>query len=417
MYEGHVDHISRHIVHGWALNTDSSNQSIDILISLNGADIARATANLARPDVAAAMQLRSALHGFSARIPRLLDTAAAHHIQVKFADTGEVIPNGERNFSRLDTYDAAPSLTAAHDLSLSALFLTHLPRSGSTMCMGLLNHHPAIIVPEHYPFEVKPATYYARAAWLLTEPGDHDFSASPTEFMRSSAHLGFNPFNHFSFDPVFKKAELRDHFFERSSRRALYDALSTVSTDYYRHLAADQNKLASRYFAEKCEAQGILYGTRASDMALFPQAYEMLLIRDPRDILCSSLSYFDQQFSDDFVQNLLNGCETISRILSEKRQRTLVVKYEALVIEQVSTLKAIARFLDIDDKVWSGEPMLDSQLFKEHATSGSPQESIGRWKQDLSESEKETCTQAFSKFLFEFGYDDLASNRITLRQA
>ncbi len=235
--------------------------------------------------------------------------------------------------------------------------------------------------------------------------------------MRSSTHLGFNPFNHFSFDSVFKNGEIRDHFFERSSRRALYDGLSALAIDYYRHLAADQNKLASRYFAEKCEAQGVVYGTRASDLALFPQAYEILLIRDPRDILCSSLSYFRQQFSGDFVQNVLNGCETISRIVSEKRQRTLVVSYEALVFEQLATLKTIARFLDIDDKVWSDEPMLDSRLFKEHATSVSPQKSIGRWKQNLSDSQKQTCTEAFSKFLFEFGYHELASNCATSRQA
>jgi hypothetical protein len=404
MYDGHVDHISRHIVHGWALNTDNSNQSIDITISLNGADIARSTANLSRPDVASARQLQSTNYGFSASIPRFLDTAQAHHIQVKFADTGEVIPNGERRFSRLDTYDTAPSLTATHNLSLSALILTHLPRSGSTMCMALLNRHPSIVVPEHYPYEVKPATYYARAARLLTEPGDHDYSASPTEFMRSSTHLGFNPFNHLSFDSVFKNAELRDHFFERSSRKALFDSLRLVAIDYYRHLAADQNKFDSRYFAEKCEAQGIFYGTRASDMALFPQANEILLIRDPRDILCSSLSYFRQHFSDDLVQNLLNGCETIHRIVSEKSKRTLVVKYEALVFEQLTTLKAIARFLDIDDSFWSDDPVQDSKLFKEHATTGSPRESVGRWKVDLTATQNEICARVFSRFLLVFGY-------------
>jgi hypothetical protein len=405
MYDGYVDYITRNTVQGWALNTASRNQSIDILICLNGIEISRTTANLARPDVADKFQLQSALHGFSARIPRRLDTAVAHHVEVKFADTGQLIPNGERNFPPLVNYDVATNLLESA-ANISALFLTHLPRSGSTMCMSLLHRHPSIVVPQHYPFEVKPATYYARAARLLTEPGDHDTSASPTEFMRSSEHLGFNPFNHLAFDSVFVDGQIRDHFFERSSRTVLFEALRSVATDYYRHLAADQNKYAACYFAEKCEAQGIEHGVRASDMALFPDAHEILLIRDPRDILCSTLSYFKQPFSTDWVQNVLNGCETIRRIVSDQNNKTLVVKYETLLFDQLATLKTIAQFLGVADDVWPDEPILDANLFKEHGTTRSPSDSVGRWKGDLSNSQQKACAAAFSNFLLEFGYDE-----------
>ena len=404
MYQGHVDFISRHMAQGWALNNTDSDRCIDILIILDGSEICRVTANVPRPDVATAMGLQSALHGFSAHFPRQLDSTVAHEIQIRFADTGSLLPNGEQRFQRLDEYDSASSLLAARDLELSALFVTHLPRSGSTLCMALLHRHPAVIVPEHYPFEVKPATYYARAARLLTEPADHKLSANPTEFMRSSMVLGFNPFNHFEFDNVFKNEQLRAHFFERSLRLSLFDALRKAATDYYKHLVADQNKYSARYFAEKCEAQGFFHGTRASDMALFPEARELLLIRDPRDILCSSLSYFRQPFSEDFVQNLKNGCETILRIVSDNNARTLVVKYEELVFDQPSALKAIARHLNIDYSAWLGEPYQGDKLFKQHATAGSPQESVGRWKNELSESQKRSCNEGFATFLSEFGY-------------
>jgi Sulfotransferase family len=414
MYQGHVDFISRHMVQGWALNALDSDRCIDVLIFVDGTEISRITANIPRPDVAAAMGLQSALHGFSAHIPRQLETALAHEIQIRFADTGAIIPNGEERFSRLDDYDTAANLLAARDLELSALFVTHLPRSGSTLCMALLHRHPAVIVPEHYPFEVKPATYYARAARLLTEPGDHAFSGTPTEFMRSSMTLGFNPFNHFEFDRVFKDGNLQAHFFERSLKLSLFDALRKVSIDYYRHLIADQQKYTARYFAEKCEAQGIFYGTRASDMTLFPDARELLLIRDPRDILCSSLSYFRQPFSEDFVQNVKNGCETIRRIVSDKGTRTLVVKYEHLVFDQAAALKVIARHLSIDDRPWLDESFQAEKLFKQHGTAGSPQESVGRWKSELSESQKDACESEFATFLSEFGYELSRSHAPTL---
>jgi hypothetical protein len=415
MHEGNVDHITRHLVEGWAFNTADVTQSVDILIFLDGFAVSCVTADLPRPDVAAEKQLPSALHGFSAPIPQFLDTAVAHCIQVKFADTNQLIPNGERRFPPLDEYDAAASLAAVRETNLSPLFVTHMPRSGSTMCMALLHRHPYVLVAERYPFEVKPATYYARAARLLTEYADHDFSASPTEFTRSSLHLGFNPFNHMAFDSVFRDGRLRDHFFERSSRKALFDVLRSVAADYYRHLVADQTKYTARFFAEKCEAHG---DTRQSIITLFPDAYEILLIRDPRDILCSTLSYFKESIEEDWLRNVQNGCEQIRQIANERRDRTLIVKYEALVFNQLPTLKTISQFLDTPDVdcVWSDGLVLDPNIFKEHATTGSPEESVGRWKADLSDSQKESCAIAFSKFLFEFGYEP-TSNVIASKAA
>ena len=401
MLDGYVDHISRHTVEGWALNTDSLNQSIDVLIMLDGVVISRVTANLPRPDVAAKKKLNSIKCGFSASIPTFLDTSVMHRIEVRFADTKKAIANGERQIPSLDDYDDAPNLAVTQKLGLSPLIVTHMPRSGSTMCMSLLHRHPSIVVAEHYPFEVKPATYYARAARLLTEPGNHDTSASPTEFMRSSAQLGFNPFKHFSFDSVFRDPRLRDHYFERSSRLTVFSALREVASDYYRHLAADQEKLSATYFAEKCEAQG---GVRRSLMTLFPEASEILLIRDPRDLLCSNLSYFKKPM-DTMMSNMQNGCKTIEQIASEKRKRTLIVKYESLVFDQLTTLKAIARFLGIDAEPWSEVASLDAKTFRRHATKESPEESVGRWRQELSKAQKDECTKVFSAYLSGFGYD------------
>jgi hypothetical protein len=267
--------------------------------------------------------------------------------------------------------------------------------------MALLNRHPEVVIAERYPFEVKPATYYARAARLLTQPGDHESSASPTEFMRDPLRLGFNPFNHWTFDGVFKDAQLKDHYFERSARFALFEALGAVATDYYRHLAADQNKTRARLFAEKCEVQG---GIRESVLALFPDAREVLLVRDPRDILCSSVSYFRRPLDQDLLQNLRNGCEAIRQIALAPGHRTLVVKYESLVLDQLGTLRDMGKFLGLTD-AWPETPIQDAGLFQAHATTPSPQASVGRWQTDLAAEQKTLCAEAFGRYLAQFGYE------------
>jgi hypothetical protein len=402
MYDGYVDNITRYMVQGWALDSENPDQAVEILVLINGITVARITANMPRPDLAARKDLSSSHNGFSTYLPFRLDTATTQTVQIKFAATMEVVPHGTRMFGPLDDSKIAQRLAAVNSLALSPLLVTHIARSGSTLFMDILNRHPALLVAKHYPYEVKPATYYARAARLLTEPGDHEASASPTEFMRNDQHLGFNPFNHLAFDSVFSDYDLRTDFFERSSRETLFRALREVSNDYYRHLAADQNKTSATYFAEKCEAQG---ATRKSFLTLFPNAYEIILTRDPRDILCSSRAYFRPSGNKDFLVNVSNACERLLRFIREKRQRTVVVTYEALVCDQRAALSAVSDFLAIESGNWFEVSAPDTELFEAHSTATSPTESIGRWKRELSSSQKELCDNAFASFLDAFGYD------------
>jgi len=46
----------------------------------------------------------------------------------------------------------------------------------------------------------------------------------------------------------------------------------------------------------------------------------------------------------------------------------------------------------------------DSSELAQHRTSGSPKESIGRWRRDLPAGLSAVCQQAFGDILKEFGY-------------
>ncbi len=401
MYKGYVDKITRSVVQGWALDTENPDRSVEVLVFVNGVMVARTTANLPRPDLAA-QNLGSGHNGFSTYLPFPLDTASTQTVEIKFANTNDIIPRGTFTFAPLDGSRVAKRLAAVKHKTLSPIFATHIARSGSTLFMDVLNKHPAIVLAKHYPYEVKPATYYARAARLLMQPANHELSASPTEFMRNDYQLGFNPFNHVAFDPVFSDADLRTDFFESSSRQTLSHALREVSNDFYRHLAADQNKTTAIYFAEKCEAQGT---TRASVLSLFPNAYEIILTRDPRDIFCSSLAYFRDSESVNFLVNISNACKTLVRVLSEERERTVAIKYEELLCDRPAILSVVSDFLSVENDDWLESSAPDTGLFEVHATAPSPQESIGRWKRELSKSQKQACEEAFSSFFDAFGYE------------
>ena len=113
MLDGHVDHISRHSVEGWALNTDLVDGSVDVVILLDGAVISQVAANLPRPDVAVKKKLKVALCGFSAQIPEALDTAITYGIEVRFANTNKILPNGAREIPGLVEHDNSPNLAGS----------------------------------------------------------------------------------------------------------------------------------------------------------------------------------------------------------------------------------------------------------------------------------------------------------------
>lgn len=383
------------------MDTENPDRAVELTIWVNGIEAAQISANLPRPDLAA-KKLGCGYNGFSLSFPSRLDSSLPQTVEIKYRNTRELLPRGTRIIAPLDAARIAKLLMAVKNPVLAPLFATHIARSGSTLLMDTLNQHPAIVLARHYPYEVKPATYFARAARLLTRAGNHEHSASATEFMRDDYHLGFNPFNHAAFDDVFSDADLRTDFFDRSSQRTIAAALRQTSNDYYRHLAANQNKLAAVYFAEKCEAQGT---TRDSLLQLFPNAHEILLTRDPRDIYCSSLAYFPDAERTNFLVNIGNACSTLVGILKENRERTLAIKYEELLRDRRAVLSAVSDFLAIDENPWRESSAPDAKLFEAHATAPSPRESVGRWKRELSATQRQTCTEAFSGFLAAFGYE------------
>ena len=80
-----------------------------------------------------------------------------------------------------------------------------------------------------------------------------------------------------------------------------------------------------------------------------------------------------------------------------------MVRYEDLVLREQQTLERLFGSIGLDYAPVA-DPDEESRLFSRHATSKSPAASIGRWKEDLTDAEKEQANNSFKEFLETFEY-------------
>jgi hypothetical protein len=202
---------------------------------------------------------------------------------------------------------------------------------------------------------------------------------------------------------------------------------SLLSEQDWKILRAGSPNLRSgraTYFAEKYlsgyDSTG--YDVQARIRELYPQAREIVLIRDYRDILCSILAYNARQgyagygrervSSDkEYIQQL--RFQALYALRSWKRQsaQTHLLRYEDLITKPVETLSALLESLALSGTSSTIEGMLrrasqEIPGMQELRTSSDPQESIGRWRRDLDPALQAVCQEAFGDILEEFGYKE-----------
>jgi hypothetical protein len=396
---GFVDEISRDLVAGWAIDTDHPDSSINVAITVNGRPPTLLSANRPRPGVGERMKprIKPELHGgitgsyaFEFSFDPPLSVFREHDVAVRFAETGDSLPRGAKKLS-------VPNSTTT---SILPLLVTASGRSGTTVLMQHLARHPGIVVADRYPFEIKLISYYSRAYQVLVSRADRGRSSTPTTIEADPYFVGFNPFNRPGFYSIAKNRGLLEHFFEDTVPQTLAGAFSDLLLDYYGGLKADQGKTGARFFAEKASP----YGTVRQGARLFcGDARELLLIRDPRDIVCSAKAFWKggDEHSPGEIAKVIRRLQAI---YDERSEATMLVRYEDLIAKPAQTLAAIHRFLTLDAQHDPTKLPQNDALFAQHGTSLTPAASIGRWKTDLTREEIAICERQFAGFLERFGY-------------
>ena len=298
---------------------------------------------------------------------------------------------------------------------LQPLLVNSFGRTGTTLLMRMLAAHPAVVVYARPPYEARGGKYWLHVLKTLAAPADASKRVgAPMEFHLEPLAAGGNPFYSAAFAPW---PEV-----EAWSGAAYVEDLAAFcqrSIDgWYLATAAAQGQAIEPlvYFAEKHFPDA--YPRLMRD--LYPDARELFLVSDFRDMVASMQAYNARKGSGDFGrdkagsdgawlaylhQNLL----VLRAAWRDRGEPGSLVRYEDLVRDPASTLPPLLTSLGLDAAPETVSRLIaaatpDAPELRGHGTAGSPEASIERWRNDLSPELQAAAEETFHDLLQEFGY-------------
>ncbi len=371
MRSGHVDAVSRKFVAGWAADRAQPDAVLILSIWVDGVRRGLTKASRLRTDLAAAGKWGSGHHGFRFSFGEALSAEQNHVIAVRFED-GALLPNGEQFLAR----DGAAPAPAMPPSDLAPILVAAPPRAGAGLLMRLLAGSPDIVVAGPPPYETR----------LLTSCADHMpalAAALLTDDAGKAWRSGKMP-------PAF----LASWVPEQAGRFA-----ASLAIAYYRMLATDQGRPEATYFAETGPLD---VARRDFARRAFADLRELVLVRDPRDILCSQIVLSGTD-PDDGFDRLTRELRLILSMRQSARPNVLFLRYEDLLRDGDGTLQALSGFFGIPLKPLTAQDR--AALFRRMATSTSPEASIERWREDLPARLVPRCADSWGDFLRAFRYE------------
>lgn len=272
------------------------------------------------------------------------------------------------------------------------LLATSVGRSGSTLLMQLLAAHPGIAIDREYPCENTEAR--------------KRFAAALDNCQRISRGQWASQYRR----PGWEKLLLTT---VTSLVRRADEEIGAWYTDLVRRRdGADRLPL---YYSEKNLGPAPLVREAR------PDAREIFLVRDPRDMICSTLAFIAKRGESGFGrQDVESDLDYVRHRAAMARpwvmepwlargDEALLVRYEDLVTDGAAALERIFAYLELDSS-----PALVAGILQQaaaptddrdrHMTTASPAASIGRWRRDLPDELNEACAREFAEFIAMFGY-------------
>ena len=402
MHVGTLESLNRKRLSGWAMDPSRPDEIVTVAIDVNGRRVAELAADAPLDPQAARAPEAASGHGFSFQFATLLARDAAHEVIVQTIPNGIILQNGRRTLRAQVSPAPQPSMPGAPARAVAGItpiLVTAPGRSGTTLLMNVLAQSPGIVVAELVPFEVRLLSYYASVYNVLTSGADLERSTHPDRLQGDGFHVGFNPFTDKQYAQAFKDQEHLQTYHQAFIPERVAALTRDLVAEYYTRLGRDKAKPAARYFAEK--NNNLHRPTRLFTRAAFAEVHEIVLVRDPRDILCSHMAYFASSPEKAFTQ-LTHAGRQILAIKAEARNDVLFLRYEDLVAQRAECYEQLAAFLSVPiAKPDSGS---SEKVFAVHATSASPADSVERWRTTLPAELAARCATEWANFLEKFGY-------------
>lgn len=367
-------------IRGWVLSRDVPAVSVEVVSEQVVAKtiplgVPRDDIAARHPDVA-----WSRTCGFHANVSLLeMEPAFSFELRAVLADKSRVRLGSISGECRIGSLDSKPIL--------QPLMVTMVWRTGSTWLMRLLAAHPNIVVHRSFIFETRAAQHLLHTLKRLAEPADH-------------LHL--------------TDAEEPTNWLGPLLTRWADQSLATID-EFYQGVAKSQGQRAPVYFAEK------FYPDFHPWLAwsLYGQAREIFIVRDFRDMLCSTLSHYEKRgdghgrqhtnSDEEYALKLQQHVRLLLQSWRARSSRSHLVRYEDLVFQPEDTLQGLLDYLDLDSSPATIQRMMergssDPAEPQRHRTSESPTASVGRWKRDMPPSLQRVCEEVFPEILKAFGY-------------
>ena len=400
-------------VTGWAIGTAAPARAVHV-----GRDDAAWSLPVhdRRPDVAARHPDREwARHaGFSGTV-NLLRLAPRFELDV----TAELADGTRTPLARIAGRRAP--LRSPYEPELRPLMVTTLGRTGSTWLIHLLAGHPQVAAYRPFSFEPRAATYWVDVVTGLAEPSSYmqqlegEVSYPGPWWLGSGTRMT---------SETLPDAELARWLGSEHVADLAAFAQQRIDALYGRVAAAAGER--PRYFAEK-----FLPRSNVPQLLreLYPDACELVLVRDFRDMLCSIRSFNEQRGRPAFGLEAATDLEhyvadvlapSVAGLLDEWRARrgaAHLVRYVDLLADPAPTVGGILRHAGLASSADHVEALLARAAgpvagMEDHRTTRHPRESIGRWRTELDPALRSLCDEAFGEALAEFGYETAATGSV-----
>jgi hypothetical protein len=293
--------------------------------------------------------------------------------------------------------------------SLVPVLVDYYSRDGSTLTMRLLGSSPQVAVGGTYPFEHKFFAYLWRWSRLLTRP-DWDEAEWDTNDLgsilqeRDRSVLG---------PPPWRRRDLMDGA-EPGASSMSEQAFDFAWREFSRRATA-VTRVAHRdpeadvgYYAEKHMNSWLL------DRAELPPLRMLVLLRDPRDTYASLLAFREATKAELGQREAADKEDYFRRFTERQRDRlrwiaaleqgqdATIVRYEDLVRDLPGLARRLEEWLAVDLDAES--VMRDRRVGWVHRTADSPEQSIGRWRSDLSREIADAIARELAPELTALGF-------------